>query len=353
VRYNFIQQPNQQSPNIRTTPIQRPRYISAPTRVRVASPNTVQLQQNLNAARSPRPRFLRTPTPMQLQQGKLVHTNAGTRMAYPNTQAYIIQTQGQDGQVQILLQQPMGHQNQMGQQIIRANIVPQKMITQAQPTIVQQTHQQAIQQQPATDHHTPTTSTLPKKDGDCDDLEESITATAISKTTSTSTGSGLSIEECRKRQQQINPTARVGIVKPIMNTQRPQLQQQQHALPTIRQRVNVQRPAFQQQPAGLQTKLEVRERESVNMLVIFDNGEQRLITFTLLKKTCTVQELLDQVGIQVGGDSKVKRIENFGSEIDYIVTVGNIATRDTAAITKAAEIHILRNKLKNLEGNIN
>jgi sentrin-specific protease 7 len=75
-------------------------------------------------------------------------------------------------------------------------------------------------------------------------------------------------------------------------------------------------------------------------LVILDNGEQRLITFTLPKETCTVQELLDQVGIHVGADSNIECIENPGSEIDYIVKVGNFASRDTAAMTKAAENHI-------------
>lgn len=76
------------------------------------------------------------------------------------------------------------------------------------------------------------------------------------------------------------------------------------------------------------------------MLVILDNGEQRLITFTLPKETCTVQELLDQVGIDIGADSNIECIENPSPEIDYIVKVGNFATKDTAAMTKAAENHI-------------
>lgn len=108
------------------------------------------------------------------------------------------------------------------------------------------------------------------------------------------------------------------------------------------QQVIRQRPVTktQYQP-GHSQEIEVPERESAKMLVILDNGEQRLITFTLPKETCTVQELLDQVGIQVGADSNIECIENPGSEIDYIVKVGNFATtRDTAAMTKAAENHI-------------
>jgi hypothetical protein len=86
--------------------------------------------------------------------------------------------------------------------------------------------------------------------------------------------------------------------------------------------------------------------EIAKMLVILDNGEQRLITFTLPKETGTVQELLDQVGIQVGADSNIECIENPGSEIDYIVKVGNFASRDTAAMTKAAENYIRQQKIR-------
>lgn len=37
------------------------------------------------------------------------------------------------------------------------------------------------------------------------------------------------------------------------------------------------------------------EPQSARMLILLQNGEQRLITFTLPKESCTVQELLEQV----------------------------------------------------------
>lgn len=39
----------------------------------------------------------------------------------------------------------------------------------------------------------------------------------------------------------------------------------------------------------------VSEEESIRMLVLLENGEQRLITFTLPKEACTIQEILEQV----------------------------------------------------------
>jgi sentrin-specific protease 7 len=178
-------------------------------------------------------------------------------------------------------------------------------------------------------------------------LEESITATAISKSTRSEPpplqAQTLSMDDYRKRNaQQMKP---IGMVRPanqIANQIRAQAKNP--ALQVIRQRP-APRPQFNQM-AGQVQDLEAQERESAKMLVILDNGEQRLITFTLPKETCTVQELLDQVGIQVGADSNIECIENPGSEIDYIVKVGNFASRDTAAMTKAAENHIRQQQVR-------
>lgn len=46
-----------------------------------------------------------------------------------------------------------------------------------------------------------------------------------------------------------------------------------------------------------------KARESAKMLVVLQSGEQRLITFTLPKESCTVQELLEQVGVPFSGKS--------------------------------------------------
>lgn len=37
------------------------------------------------------------------------------------------------------------------------------------------------------------------------------------------------------------------------------------------------------------------EMQSAKMLIFLQNGEQRLITFTLPKESCTLQEVLEQV----------------------------------------------------------
>lgn len=39
------------------------------------------------------------------------------------------------------------------------------------------------------------------------------------------------------------------------------------------------------------------EPQSAKMLIFLQNGEQRLITFTLPKESCTLQEVLEQASI--------------------------------------------------------
>jgi hypothetical protein len=347
---------NQQPPQLQAQSVRqfRPRAMT-PMRLRVSSPQQQQSQVVgvQQQPKTPRPRLVR-PTPQNaLVQNQSPQNNQQTRTQQQgnNNKVYIVQTQPDGSQVLV----PHPQYNQQPQQIIR--MVHQK-VGQQLPT--QQQHFQAQnqiieQQQPpppplqvptnqVEQTHAPATSTFtPKKDGDCDDLEELITATAISKSNRSEPPplqpqSGISLEEYRKRGGTLPQQNRVGVVRPIMSQGsqvRPQARNP--ALQVIRQRP-VARQTFQQ--PGLTQELEVPERESANMLVILDNGEQRLITFTLPKETCTVQELLDQVGIHVGADSNIECIENPGSEIDYIVKVGNFASRDTAAMTKAAENHI-------------
>uniref|UniRef100_A0A182TAE2 Uncharacterized protein n=1 Tax=Anopheles maculatus TaxID=74869 RepID=A0A182TAE2_9DIPT len=78
-------------------------------------------------------------------------------------------------------------------------------------------------------------------------------------------------------------------------------------------------------------------RESARMLVILQSGEQRLITFTLPKESCTVQDLLEQVQVQYSPDSNIQCISNPGGDVDYIVTVG-IGESETAEVIRQAEI---------------
>lgn len=80
------------------------------------------------------------------------------------------------------------------------------------------------------------------------------------------------------------------------------------------------RPKLKQN--GLKQKLSYCGKEEGKMLVILRNNEQRLITFKVPKGTCTVQDLLDQVGIETRDENNVECIENSGLDIDYIVKVG-------------------------------
>lgn len=78
-------------------------------------------------------------------------------------------------------------------------------------------------------------------------------------------------------------------------------------------------------------------RNSARMLVILESGEQRLITFTLPKETCTVQELLEQVGVQFNSDTNLQCVSNPGASIDYVVTVGSNHDTNPSEIATAVE----------------
>lgn len=60
------------------------------------------------------------------------------------------------------------------------------------------------------------------------------------------------------------------------------------------------------------------------MLVLLENGEQRLITFTLPKEACTIQEILEQVNVPFRTDTDIQVTEANTNGINYIVTVGNV-----------------------------
>lgn len=64
--------------------------------------------------------------------------------------------------------------------------------------------------------------------------------------------------------------------------------------------------------------------DSIRMLVLLANGEQRLITFTLPKEACTIQEILEQVNVPFQADTKIQVTEANSNGINYVVTVGNV-----------------------------
>ncbi|XP_030760766.1 uncharacterized protein LOC115885866 isoform X2 [Sitophilus oryzae] len=65
--------------------------------------------------------------------------------------------------------------------------------------------------------------------------------------------------------------------------------------------------------------------DSIRMLILLENGEQRLITFTLPREACTIQEVLEQVSVPFTSDTNIQVTEANTNGINYIVTVGNIA----------------------------
>lgn len=81
---------------------------------------------------------------------------------------------------------------------------------------------------------------------------------------------------------------------------------------------------------------ESETRESARMLVILENGEQRLITFTLPKESCAVQDLLEQVEVPFSHDTNISCFMNHGGNVDYIVTVG-VPQNETEETVLAAE----------------
>lgn len=83
--------------------------------------------------------------------------------------------------------------------------------------------------------------------------------------------------------------------------------------------------------------IETEARESAKMLVVLQSGEQRLITFTLPKESCTVQELLEQVGVPFTDHTNIECVTNPGVSIDYLVTVGVTCSGTPSEIISAAE----------------
>lgn len=105
--------------------------------------------------------------------------------------------------------------------------------------------------------------------------------------------------------------------------------------------VPVKSPYMPEIHYGINHEIVWQKEEEVKMLVILDNGEQRLITFpSSCHPPCTLRELLNQLYIEVQAEDKVECIENFGSGIDYIVKIGNYQTLDTTKIIKNAKNYI-------------
>lgn len=65
-------------------------------------------------------------------------------------------------------------------------------------------------------------------------------------------------------------------------------------------------------------------QDSIRMLILLTTGEQRLITFTLPKESCSIAEILEQVGVPFNTDTYIDVQEVYKNKINYIVTVGDV-----------------------------
>lgn len=117
-----------------------------------------------------------------------------------------------------------------------------------------------------------------------------------------------------QHQQQPRPSQANYLIQPPKMNQRPQ---QQRPLPSYI-------PSSQIQKIIESTPISEEFSDSIRMLVLLENGEQRLITFTLPKEACTIQEILEQVNVPFQSNTNIQVTEANSNGINYIVTVGNV-----------------------------
>lgn len=94
-----------------------------------------------------------------------------------------------------------------------------------------------------------------------------------------------------------------------------------------------------------------KDRNSAKMLVILASGEQRLITFTLPRESCTVQDLLEQVGVPFDSSTTIRCVENPGANIDFVVTVGFSVQESASELISRAEQSLQMSKQQESGGN--
>lgn len=87
-----------------------------------------------------------------------------------------------------------------------------------------------------------------------------------------------------------------------------------------------------------------RDKNSAKMLVILASGEQRLITFTLPRESCTVQDLLEQVGVPFDNATTIQCVEHRGANVDFVVTVGFSVNESASELISRAEESLQMNR---------
>ncbi|KAJ8910989.1 hypothetical protein NQ315_010818 [Exocentrus adspersus] len=117
-----------------------------------------------------------------------------------------------------------------------------------------------------------------------------------------------------QRPQQVKQSQANYVIQPPKANQKPQ---QQRPLPAFIPSTQIQK-IIESTPVGEEFS------DSIRMLVLLENGEQRLITFTLPKEACTIQEILEQVNVPFRSDTNIQVTEANTNGINYIVAVGNV-----------------------------
>lgn len=77
--------------------------------------------------------------------------------------------------------------------------------------------------------------------------------------------------------------------------------------------------------------------DTAKMLVILPDEERRLITFTLPTESCTVIELLEQVGIDLTPNMQIRCIAIADDTLDYVVTITEEKRQPTVISTPVVQ----------------
>lgn len=146
----------------------------------------------------------------------------------------------------------------------------------------------------------------------------------------------------QQQQPQANPTTTVAGARIL---QQPPVQRVQPTVATPPQVSSVQQTSHNNYEIHSQHVLNNRagqhiadrDRNSAKMLVILASGEQRLITFTLPRESCTVQDLLEQVSVPFDNTTTIQCVEHRGANVDFVVTVGFSVNESASELISRAE----------------
>lgn len=288
---HIITHPQQQQTNIvRMTSVPRtPGQITVTQRPRVITPQ-VAPRPRISRPRIQRPGMTtqlvqrqRTPT---VSQGMQHPSPQNVKLSYVTTPPTSIQR----------AVQPRPQQTYIQRGIPQNRVVLTRPQHPQQQRVVLHTTPQRFQSPPP-----PQIVTIKKtiqKSDDPDDIESNITAAIVTRKPD-----GTPIDPAEEHQQQQADIGHMAILKrqPTQQMRTPQM---------IKKVTGGQTPIISAN--AQKQEEESKERESAKMLVILQSGEQRLITFTLPKECCTVQELLEQVGVPFSADSNIQCISNPG-----------------------------------------